>query len=188
MGMMELSKGQNNPHNPLKKGASAMKKAIAFLMILATLMISASAMASGYWYDGHGWWYINNYGNWTKLYQSEPMEWNTYLVNHNFPTSLMYDMSGMCDSYNGIPVGCLGLVSDKGSNLRSYPTTESTYMYLGGKHPSIVHNSIIRKLHADTTVYVYFSFWSGSDQWYYVTCADGTTGFLFASRIRLIPV
>lgn len=84
-----------------------MKKAAAFLMVIAMVMITAGAMASGYWYDGRGWWYYDNYGNWEKLYQSTPMEWKTYLVDHN---------------------------------------------------------------------------------WYYVTCEDGTAGFLFASRVRLIPV
>ncbi len=165
-----------------------MKKTIAILMILSILTVSASAAASGFWYDGSGWWYIDQAGQWTRLYRSKPLEWNTYLVNHHFPTSLMYDTSSLCDAYYGTPVGCLGLISDQGSNLRSYPTAEGTYMYLGGSRPSIVHNTIIRKLHADTTVYVYFSFWSGDRQWYYVSCADGTAGFLAASRVMLIPV
>lgn len=165
-----------------------MKKTVAFLMVVAMVMITAGAMASGFWYDGQGWWFYDNYGNWERLYRNDPIEWNTYLVNHNFPTSLMYDMSDMCDRYHGTPVGCLGLISDQGSNLRDYPTTDGTYRYLGGSQPSFVHNSIIRKVHGDTTVYVFFSFYSEGRQWYYVTCDDGVTGFLAASRVRLIPV
>ena len=165
-----------------------MKKTVAFLMVVAMVMITAGAMASGFWYDGQGWWFYDNYGNWERLYRNDPIEWNTYLVNHNFPSSLMYDMSDMCDRYHGTPVGCLGLISDQGSNLRDYPTTDGTYRYLGGSQPSFVHNSIIRKVHGDSTVYVFFSFYSEGRQWYYVTCDDGVTGFLAASRVRLIPV
>ncbi len=166
-----------------------MKKLLATLMLLVLLCSTVSAMASGYWYDGKGWWYFDNNGNWDKLYtDSTPMQWNSYMVNHNFPTSAIRDVSSVSAQYNGTPVGCLGITSNKGSNLRSYPTTEGRYQYLGGYRPSWVDNSIIRKLHANETVYVYFSLYDDKGrEWYYASCPDGTCGFLYADRIMLIP-
>ncbi len=164
-----------------------MKKVTAILMILALLTFSTNVLADGLWYQCGQWWYVDSCG-YLRPVESRPLEWDTQMVNHNFPTSVIQDMTSMCDQYYGTPVGKLGLTSKGGSNLRSFPCVNGYVICKNGRQ-EYTHSSIIRKLHADTTVYVYFSFYSSSgDEWYYVTCADGLTGFLLAKRIALIPM
>ena len=103
-----------------------------------------------------------------------------------FPQDVIQDTSELCSQYNGTPVECLGLTGKAGCNLRSVPTIDGTLSYDKNRQQEYTHPSIVRKLHADITVYVYFSFINASsDKWYYVTCADGQTGFVLAKRIIL---
>ena len=165
-----------------------MKKAVAILMVLVVLLSAASALGDGLWYQCGRWWCVDNYGYLHSL-QSRPLEWDRTMANRNFPASVIQDVTALCEQYYGTPVGCLGLTSKAGSNLRSVPTVDGNLSYGKNWRQEYNHQTIVRKLHADTTVYVYFSFYSANgDEWYYVTCADGQTGFLLAKRIALIPM
>lgn len=163
-----------------------MKKATAVLMILVVLAFSTNVLADGLWYQYGQWWCVDNYGYLHSL-EYRPLEWDRTMANYNFPTSVIQDVTAMCEQYYGTPVGKLGLTSKSGSNLRSVPSVDGNLSYGRDGRQEYNHSSIVRKLHADTTVYVYFSFYSASgDEWYYVTCADGLTGFLLAKRIMLV--
>lgn len=167
-----------------------MKKFVAIIVILVAIFSMASSLADGYWFDGNGWWRIDYCGEWHKLYkETDALTWKTYLANYNFPSRVITDETAMCNQFGGTPIGCFGLTSNQGSNLRSYPTLEGQYeLNLKEGRMSWVHSSIVKKVHANTTVYIYFScFDSEGKEWYYATCADGTTGFLFANRIKLLP-
>lgn len=141
-----------------------MKKAAAILITLMVIMTAASGMAC----EGC---------SWEDYRDTEPLTWKTYLVSNNFPESVIRDVSALCQSYHGTQIECLGLTCNKGSNLRAVTNFRDS------------GSSILRKLHANITVYVHFSFYDANgNEWYYVTCSDGLEGFLLASRILLIPV
>ena len=163
------------------------KKIIVILIaVLALTVFTAGALADGYWYDGVGWWRVDCSG-WHQLY-NRPMEFDQTLVNHHFPTQVIRDVSGKCTDSYGTPVGCLGLVSNRGSNLRSRPTIKG-HDVMTKDGPTIEDSSIIRKLHANETVYVYFNCYDNSgNEWYYVVCSNGMEGYLFANRIMLISM
>ena len=162
-----------------------MKQFVAMLIVLMALMISVNVVADGLWYDGYQWWVVGVDGNLFEI-DTRPLSWNTYLTNYQFPEAVIRDRTDLCRGYNGTPVGCLGLVSDRGSNLRSRPTVDGSTSLKNGRR-DYSHATIIRKLHANTTVYVYFRFYDDSGkEWYYVTCSDGQEGMLVASRIMLI--
>ena len=163
-----------------------MKKLIAILAALAVMMTMASAVActrycgefDDYYdcFDDDG-----EYDDYDDYYdddddeEPQPMYWTAYMANHNFPTGVIRDVSYMRDRYNGTAVNCLGLMSNQGSNLRS--------------ETNFADETIIRKLHADVTVYVNFRFYdAGGVEWYYVTCLDGQEGLLYANRVMLIPM
>lgn len=159
---------------------------ITLIAVLSLAVFTTGALADGYWFDGTGWWRVDRSG-WHQLY-NRPMEFDRALVNHNFPTQVIRDVSGLCSNYYGTPVGCLGLVSNRGSNLRSYPTIKG-HDVLTQDGPTVEDSSIIRKLHANETVYVYFSCYDKSgNEWYYVVCTNGMEGYLFANRIMLISM
>lgn len=187
-----MADGYDNPvkrkHPKGDEEERIMKKFAVMLMVLVALMMSVSAVADGLWYDGYQWWLVGVDGNLFEI-NTPPMSWDTCLANYQFPETVIRDRSDLCRRYNGTPVGCLGLVSNRGSNLRSKPTLDgSTYMTADGAR-DFNHATIIRKLHANTTVYVYFRFYDQSGkEWYYVTCSDGVEGMLVASRIMLIDV
>lgn len=165
-----------------------MKKIFAILTVLAVLMSAAGALGDGLWYGFGQWWCVDNDG-YLHSVESRPLQWDLTMATHNFPASVIQDVTSLCNQCYGTPVGCLGLTSKSGSNLRSVPTVDGNLSYDRNWHQEYTHPSIVRKLHADTTVYVYFSFFNASgDEWYYVTCADGQTGYLLAKRIALIPM
>ena len=108
-----------------------------------------------------------------KTWPDGPMVWYQYLVNHNFPQRVIQDRSSMCSQKGGTLIERLAITSQKGSNLRS------SMSYTDNKN-------LIRTLHANTTVFVYFSLHDGlGREWYYVVCDDGTEGYLLAMRIQL---
>ena len=151
-----------------------MKKITAIIVFLMALIFAFGALADTYYMYSDGYWYSYTDGYKTYDWQ-KPKEWNDYMVNYNFPDSVITDVSALCTQYHGTPIGWLGLVSTSGSNLRTGPK-------LGNSYKGI-------QLHDSTTVYVYFSFFdSSSREWYYATTADGRCGFLVAKFIRLIPV
>ena len=111
------------------------------------------------------------------------------MATHNFPASVIQDVTSLCNQCYGTPVGCLGLTSKSGSNLRSVPTVDGNLSYDRNWHQDYKHATIIRKLHADVTVYINFKFYDANgDEWYCATCSDGLTGFLLARRILLFPI
>ena len=164
-----------------------MKKLAAFLLVLAMLTITFSAHAYTYYWYINGVWYCVTVDT---LPDEEPAEeakstkkpgwqlptvWNPDKVIRNFPTKVIKDVSKKQKKYKGNWIGWLGLVSTKGSNLRTKPKLGDSYKG--------------RQLHADTTVYVYFNFYDSSGrEWYYATTTDGKHGFLVASLIKLIPI
>ena len=80
----------------------------------------------------------------------------------------------MCKQHYGTPVGWLGLVSDKGVNLRKAPNLGKSYK--------------IVTLQEGVTVYVYFKFTDiANKEWYYVTTASGTCGYLRSNFLKLFP-
>ena len=165
-----------------------MKKIIAVLMILVVLASATNVLADGLWYEYGCWWCIDNNGALHSL-ESRPLIWDTYMTNYHFPQSVVRDVSSLCSQYNGVPVGSLGITSNAGSNLRSYPTVDGNLSYDCSGRQDYKHSSILRKIHVNTTVYVYFSFYDRSgDLWYYATCSDGLSGFLLAKRIMLVPM
>ncbi|MBR3428974.1 MAG: hypothetical protein IKG87_02630 [Clostridia bacterium] len=152
-----------------------MKKVTAVILILMMLACTFGAVADTYYMLIGGYWYSYTDGVQTAYDWQKPKEWRDYMVNYNFPDSVIMDVSALCDQYHGMPIGWLGLVSTSGSNLRTGPK-------LGNSYKGI-------QLHDSTTVYVYFSFYDSSNrEWYYATTADGRCGFLVAKFIRLIPV
>lgn len=96
-----------------------------------------------------------------------------YLLQRDFPASVIQDVSDLCYQHHGTPVGWLGLVSDKGLNLRSTPR--------------IGNGNKIVTLQAGVTVYVYFKFTEGAKEWYYVTMSNGTCGYVRSNFLKLFP-
>lgn len=152
-----------------------MKKVTAILIILVTMVFSVGALADTFfWYESFLWYSTDSAGH-TEVHQSKPLAWKTYMVNHNFPESVIRDVSALCKQYYGSPVGWLGLLCTAGCNVRTQPNLGDSYKGF--------------QLHGNTTVYVNFSFIDMSNnEWYYVTCLDGSCGFVRANRIQLIPV
>ena len=165
-----------------------MKKIAAFLMTLMALIVVTNALAGGFWYEDGKWWYMDNDGALHPT-TSDPLSWKTQMANYNFPETVIRDVSDISTQYNGTPVGCLGLTPTAGSNLRSVPNIDGNPSYDQTGRQEYNHQTIIRKLHGNVTIYVYFSFFdSKGDEWYYVTCADGQEGLLLAKRIQLISM
>ena len=149
-----------------------MKKVTAVLMILAVLAFSANVLADGLSYQYGRWWSDDNNDGYLHSLDYRPLERNTTVTERSFPASVVRDVTAMCEQYRGTPVDKFGLTGKTGGSLRSVPG---------------VDGPVVRALQADTTVYVCFSFCSASgDEWYYVTCADGLTGFLPARQIMLL--
>ncbi|MBQ6174152.1 MAG: hypothetical protein IKS31_03135 [Clostridia bacterium] len=163
-----------------------MKKLIAVLLLIVTLVPMGTALADYYIYTERGeWWHVDDYGNLTRVH-TKPMSWDTSLANRNFPSWAIHDTTAARKAYNGRLVGELAVTSNRGSNLRSYPTIEGSYYYYQGTFV-FNHPTVIRKLHSNVTVFVNFSTYdSEGREWYHVTCTDGTDGFVAASRMRLL--
>ena len=123
--------------------------------------------------SGSSWVVGDNSGN-TTVYEEIPQEYKAYLQRYNFPDFVLRDVSAQCEQYHGTPVGFLGLVGEKGINLRTGPNIGDSYKGT--------------QLHAGTKVYVYFSFIDGTNRgWYYATTANGQNGFLRTDFLELIP-
>lgn len=162
-----------------------MKKLIAVLLVLATLIPMGTAFADYYITNGRHWWYVDDYGNMSRIYD-EPISWDTTMASHNFPSGAIHDTTAMREAYNGTVIGQLAVTSNQGSNLRNYPTIEGSYYYYRGTF-IFNHPTVIRKLHSNTTVFVNFSTYDNTGrEWWYVTCTDGTDGFVAASRMQLL--
>lgn len=164
-----------------------MKKASIFLMILTILVLATNAVADSFWYKGGKWWIIDRNG---ELHPTEtkPLNWKPSYVDFNFPNSMITDQSVLCKQHNGMPVCCLGLTPTAGCNLRSTTSINGELIYKDG-HQEYEDSTIKKKLHGNVTVYVHFRFFDESDdEWYYATCADGTTGYLIASRILIYAI
>ena len=151
-----------------------MKKIVALILVLAAVLSVCSAYADTYYWYENGYWYSYSNGRQTYDWQ-KPKEWRDYMVNYNFPDSVIRDVTAICNQYYGTKIGWLGLVSTSGSNLRTAPKLGDSYRGI--------------QLHDSTTVYVYFSFYDSTGrEWYYATTADGRCGFLGAKFIQLIPI
>lgn len=162
-----------------------MKKVTAILMVVVMLSFVTNVFAGGFWYGDGQWWYVDDNGELHEP-QSRPLTWNVYLANYNFPENVITDVSDICEQYHGTPVGCFGLTPSAGSNLRSVPNIDGNLIY-GKTGQEYNHQTIIRKLHGNVTVYINFRFYDGSgNEWYYATCSDGVMGLLLAKRIMLI--
>ena len=150
-----------------------MKKILALILVLAVFAAVSCAYADNYyiWFSNNNWHSNDSSGT---AYQDIPPKYKDYMVNYNFPVSVIQDVSYLCDRYHATPIGWLGLVSDKGINLRTAPNIGNSYRGI--------------QLHADTTVYIYFSFIDNTNrEWYYATTVEGTCGFLRSNFIKLIP-
>ena len=165
-----------------------MKKAIAILMMMAVLFTATNVLADSLCY-AYGQWWVRDDAGYLHPTTSKPLEWKTERLNRNFPMNVVGDVSDLCRQYNGVTVNCLGLTSTAGSNLRSVPCIDGKLSYDRNWHQDYKHATIIRKLHADVTVYINFKFYDANgDEWYCATCSDGLTGFLLARRILLFPI
>ncbi len=157
-----------------------MKRLLSLLVALVLVMFVLSAYAEViigigiYYIDGS--WYGSDYSSGTTIaYQDIPNTYKSYLTNYNFPDRVIeQDVSYLRDKYYGTPVGWFGITSQKGANLRTAPNIGPAYKGI--------------QLHADTTVYVYFSFIDATNrEWYYASLVDGTCGFLRTNFIQLQP-
>ena len=171
-----------------------MKRWTAFILVLIMLLASTvSAHAyTYYWFIGGVWYSYTVEEDEVPAEEAEaseeeevrsskkpgwqlPTTWKPDRVLKNFPTKVIKDVSKIQKKYKGTWIGWLGLVSNKGSNLRTKPKTGRAYKGT--------------QLHADTTVYVYFNFFDSTGrEWYYATTAGGKHGYLVASLIQLIPM
>lgn len=165
-----------------------MKKAIVTLVLLALVLTMTCACADSFAYQYGQWWVMDDDG-YLHSTTSKPLDWKPERLDNNFPTKVVGDVSDICERLNGIELDCLGLVSTAGSNLRSTTSINGKLSYDKNWNQDYNDATIIRKLHASTTVYVNFKFYdSKGDEWYYVTCSDGVTGFLLAKRILVFPL
>ena len=165
-----------------------MKRAIAILMMLAVLMTATNVLADSTWFDGWNWWVVDNQG-FIHPIKSHPLQWKTDRLNRDFPTSVVKNTSKLRKQMNGEAMDCLGLVSTAGSNLRSKPNGAGHLIYDQNWDQDYVDGSIVRKLKADTTVYINFKvFDTNGKEWYYATCSDGQSGYLQGDRILLFPL
>ena len=164
----------------------SIKRMLALLLMLATLLPVGSAMADFYVHVGDAWFHCDDYGYIIERVHTTPLSWDTLMANHHFPKAVVRDTADLREAYGGQAVGSLAITSNRGSNLRVYPTIEGSY-YLSRGRVTYQHESIIRKLHANVTVFVNFRLWDNTGrEWYHVTCSDGQEGFVAASRMMLV--
>ncbi len=101
-------------------------------------------------------------------------EFRPWLIDRNFPTYMLRNVTYECQSWNGTPVNALAIDLSGGVNLRSTPDY-------------YVNSNIIRKVHGDETVFVYFRLTSQYGKvWYYGVTSGGVEGFMYADRIQLV--
>ena len=106
------------------------------------------------------------------------LQWNTQLVNRNFPKSVLRGVVSECKAYNGTPVNTLGLEPTGGSHMRQTPVLPNRANYM---------SNVKYTIHGNETVYLYFRFTDNyGREWYYAVTAGGIEGFLVSSRIMEI--
>lgn len=163
-----------------------MKKAVVLISMLLVLVFAVNAVADTRMVVVNGkWWVEDDAGNRYPT-TSKPLEWKTERFDPYFPVSVVQDQSKMCERCYGIPVDCLGLVCSAGANLRSEMTIKGTPVTKNGRQ-DIEDGTIADKVHGNVTVYVNFRCYDSTGEWYFVTCSDGSTGFIMAKRILLFP-
>ncbi len=105
-----------------------------------------------------------------------PEEFRPWLVNRNFPTYFLRNVTYECQSWNGQPVNGLAIDLSGGINLRSTPDYSS-------------NRNIVMKVHGDVTVYVYFDFYNMyGTHWYYGVTESGVEGYMAAVRLQLVTL
>ena len=102
-----------------------------------------------------------------------PEEFRPWLLNHNFPTHMLRNVTYECQSWNGIPINGLAIDLSGGINLRSTPDYSN-------------NKNIRMKVHGDVTVYIYFEFYNQyGTHWYYGVTDSGVEGYMAAVRLQL---
>ena len=161
------------------KGDIIMKKVLVSILslVLASLLFASVAVGEDiyiFFIDGEFCAVDEAEEGTTKWIGDIAPNYKDYLLQRNFPASVIQDVSDLCNQYYGTPVGWLGLVSDKGINLRKAPNLGDSYK--------------IATLQEGTTVYVYFKFTDiNNKEWYYATTSSGTAGFLRSNFLKLFP-
>ena len=149
-----------------------MKIALTLMLVLSLFI---SAMPSGLASDGYDEWlaYCCIIGPaWHPI--RRPEEFHPWLVNRNFPTYVLRNVTNVCQSRNGTPVNALAIDLSGGVNLRSTPDY-------------YVNNNIVHKVHGDETVYIYFRLYGPNGrEWYYGVTSGGIEGYMYAERIQLV--
>ena len=141
--------------------------ALSLMLLAGISMNSGSARAENY--TAYSAYQACTYG----MSSSQVIEWNSMMVNYNFPTYVLRNVITECRSRRGTPINMLGLVPTSGSNLRSYTSYGN-------------NRNIIMKIHGNETVYVYYSLYdSNGGLWYYAVTKSGVEGYLAAVRIML---
>ena len=156
-----------------EKRMKNMKKTILAIMMVLVLLLSAIPV--GLADDGYGEWiaYCYTVTEYALQVTKTPEEFRPWLLNRNFPMSVLRNVIYECQSWRGIPVNALAIDLSGGVNLRSTPDY-------------YVNNNIVRKVHGDETVYVYFRLYSQyGKEWYYGVTSAGVEGFMYAERIQL---
>ena len=150
-----------------------MKIALTLMLVLSLFI---SAIPSGLASDGYDEWLAYCciiVGPGPGAFVRRPEEFRPWLLNHNFPTRVLRDVSYECKSWNGYPVNGLAIDLSGGINLRSTPDYANK-------------RNIVMKIHGDVTMYIYFELYNQyGTHWYYGVTESGVEGFLAASRIQL---
>ena len=149
-----------------------MKMILAVVLVLSLFI---SAMPSGLASSGYEDWLVYCYAAGTA--PSKPArhieEFRPWLLNHNFPTRVLRDVTYECKSWNGYPINGLAIDLSGGINMRSTPDYSN-------------NRNIVLKIHGDVTVYIYFELFNQyGTHWYYGVTESGVEGYLAASRIQL---
>ena len=103
-------------------------------------------------------------------------EFRPWLINHNFPTRVLRNVTYECRSWNGNPINGLAIDLSGGVNLRSTPNYSN-------------NRNIVMKVHGDVTVYIYFEFYNQyGSHWYYGVTESGVEGYMAAVRLQLVTL
>ncbi len=151
-----------------------MKKIAAMILCCLLMLNAGSVLASGE--DFSTWYTTYAYSVGLPSPTKTVLEWNRYMVNHNFPTHILRGVSAECRNWNGTPLNALGLEPTSGSNLRSFPDFST-------------NSTILAKVHGNEPVFIYFSFYFPYNNrvWYYAVTEYGLEGFLVSTRIWIVP-
>ncbi len=151
------------------------KTAKMILALVLVLLLFISAIPSGLAGDGYDDWlaYSCIALPGPAAFMRRPEEFRPWLLNHDFPTRVLRNVTNECRSWNGYPVNGLAIDLSGGINLRSAPDFSS-------------NRNIVMKIHGDVTMYIYFELYNQyGTHWYYGVTESGVEGFLAASRILL---